>query len=63
MLKGGYRDETGAYGPGDFQAASGDLIHNPVADLDGDCINLSITTGRLRFRSVAQTLVARLFGF
>lgn len=63
VLQGGYRDETGAYGPGDFQAASGDVTHNPVADLDGDCINLAVTTGRLRFGTVGQSLVARLFGF
>ena len=63
VLQGGYRDETGAYGPGDFQMASGEVTHDPVADLDGDCINLSVTTGRLRFRSLGQTLVARLFGF
>lgn len=63
VLKGGYRDETGAYGPGDFQAAGGDVTHNPVADPGEDCINLAVTVGGLRFGSFGQTLVARLFGF
>ena len=63
VLKGGYRDETGAYGPGDFQAASGDATHNPVADPYGDCINLAVTIGGLRFAGLGQNLVARLFGF
>jgi putative transcriptional regulator len=63
VLKGGFSDETGAYGPGDFQAAGGDVTHNPVADPGEDCINLAVTIGRLRFGSTAQNLVARLFGF
>lgn len=63
VLKGGYHDETGAYGPGDFQAAAQDVTHNPVADPGEDCINLAVTIGGLRFDSVAQNLVARIFGF
>jgi putative transcriptional regulator len=63
VLKGGYRDETGAYGPGDFQCAAAQVTHNPVADPGEDCINLSVTVGGLRFGSAAQNLVARLFGF
>jgi putative transcriptional regulator len=63
VLKGGYRDETGAYGPGDFQAASSDVTHNPVADPGEDCINLAVTTGGLRFQGLGRNLVAKLFGF
>ena len=63
VLRGGYRDETGQYGPGDFQTASGDMNHNPVANLDGDCINLAVTTAPLHFDGALQKLVGRLFGF
>jgi putative transcriptional regulator len=63
VLRGGYTDETGSYGPGDFQTASGDLLHNPVADPEEDCINLSVTIGPLQFEGVVQRIVARLFGF
>jgi putative transcriptional regulator len=63
VLRGGYTDETGSYGPGDFQAASPDVQHNPVADLEGDCINLSVTTGSLQFDSSFQNWVSWLFGF
>ena len=63
VLQGGYSDETGSYGPGDFQTAAADLTHNPVADPGEDCINLAVTIGGLRFPSPVQTLVARLFGF
>jgi putative transcriptional regulator len=63
VLRGGYTDETGSYGPGDFQAASAETLHNPVADPEEDCINLSVTTGPLRFDSPIQKIFARLFGF
>lgn len=63
VLRGGYSDETGRFGPGDFQTAAGDVRHNPVADNDGDCINLSVTTGPLQFEFMVQKVVARLFGF
>jgi putative transcriptional regulator len=63
VLRGGYTDATGSYGPGDFQTASAELRHNPVADPEEDCINLSITTDRLHFDNALQKIVARLFGF
>lgn len=63
VLRGGYTDATGSYGPGDFQVASAELRHNPVADPEEDCINLTVTTGRLNFDNAVQKIVARLFGF
>jgi len=63
VLRGGYTDATGSYGPGDFQVASPELRHNPVADPEEDCINLSVTTGPLNFDNALQKVVARLFGF
>jgi len=63
VLRGGYTDETGSYAPGDFQAASPQTRHNPVADDGEDCINLSVTTGRLAFDDLVPRLVSRLFGF
>ncbi|HZQ40186.1 MAG TPA: ChrR family anti-sigma-E factor [Rhizomicrobium sp.] len=63
VLRGGYTDATGNYGPGDLQVASGELQHNPIADPGEDCINLSVTTGPLRFDNPVQKIVARLFGF
>lgn len=63
VLRGGFRDETGSYAPGDFQTASDAVRHNPVADPGEDCINLSVTIGRLRFDDWPQKIVGRLFGF
>ncbi|MEO8301201.1 MAG: ChrR family anti-sigma-E factor, partial [Rhizomicrobium sp.] len=63
VLKGGFSDETGRYGPGDLQVMEGDMRHNPVADPGEDCINLAVTTGPLKFESLLQRIVAPLFGF
>ena len=63
VLRGGYTDATGSYGPGDLQVASAEVRHNPVADPGEDCINLCVTTGRLNFDNALQKIVARLFGF
>jgi putative transcriptional regulator len=63
VLRGGYSDATGSYAPGDFQAASSEVSHSPIADPEEACINLSVTTGPLKFENPLQGLVARLFGF
>lgn len=63
VLRGGFHDETGAYGPGDFQCASPEVNHNPIADADGPCINLAVTTAPLRFQGLVPKIVGRLFGF
>lgn len=63
VLAGGFSDETGSYGPGDFQTASPELTHNPVADPGEDCINLAVTTAPLRFDGLVQALAGKLFGF
>jgi putative transcriptional regulator len=63
VLKGGFRDVTGSYGPGDLQVMEGHMHHNPVADPGEDCINLAVTTGRLRFDQLIQKIAAPLFGF
>ena len=63
VLKGGFTDATGRYGPGDLQFMEGDMRHSPIADPGEDCINLALTTGRLKFDNLIQKIVAPLFGF
>lgn len=63
VLKGGFTDVTGSYGPGDLQVMEGDMRHNPVADPGEDCINLAVTIGRLKFDRLIQKIAAPLFGF
>jgi len=63
VLKGGFSDVTGRYGPGDLQMMEGEMRHNPVADPGADCINLAVTTGALKFEDPIHKIVAPLFGF
>ncbi|HEX4635954.1 MAG TPA: ChrR family anti-sigma-E factor [Rhizomicrobium sp.] len=63
VLKGGFADVTGRYGPGDLQMMEGDMRHNPVADPGEDCINLAVTRGSLKFESLSHRILAPLFGF
>lgn len=63
VLKGGFQDVTGRYGPGDLQVMEGEMHHNPIADPGEDCVNLAVTTGRLKFDSPILRLFAPLFGF
>jgi putative transcriptional regulator len=63
VLAGGFTDNTGQYGPGDFQTATPDLAHNPRADDDGDCVNLAVTTGSLTFDGWIASIAGKFFGF
>lgn len=42
VIEGGFSDEMGSYGPGDFIHLSTEHNHSPRADADGDCWLLSI---------------------
>lgn len=63
VLRGGFTDVTGSYGPGDFQTAGPELSHSPIADAGEDCINLAVTTAPLRFENLIQKIAGPLFGF
>jgi putative transcriptional regulator len=63
VLQGGYTDVTGNYGPGDLQVMADGAPHNVVIDPGEDCINLAVTTGRLKFENLLQKIAAPLFGF
>jgi len=63
VLQGGFTDVTGNYGPGDLQVMADGMSHNVVVDPGEDCINLAVTTGRLKFDSLLQRIAAPLFGF
>ncbi len=63
VLKGGFTDATGNYGPGDLQVADSSLSHSPVADAGEDCINLAVTTASLKFENFIQKIAGPLFGF
>ncbi len=49
VLAGGFSDGEASYARGDVACADSSVVHTPVADLDGECICLAVTTGPLRF--------------
>jgi putative transcriptional regulator len=63
VLKGGFTDVTGNYGPGDLQVADDSLRHSPIADPGEDCINLAVTTASLKFENFIQKIAGPIFGF
>jgi putative transcriptional regulator len=63
VLAGGFADEAGQYGPGDFVVGMPNRYHTPIADRDGDCVTLIVTDAPLKFRNFAAGLLARIFGF
>jgi putative transcriptional regulator len=63
VLAGGYTDETGQYGVGDFQTTSPEIEHAPTADADGTCIILAVTEAPLVFRGWLPRLIGKLAGF
>jgi putative transcriptional regulator len=48
VLRGGFTDESGHFGPGDLALADPSTVHAPIADRDEDCYCLAVTTGSLR---------------
>jgi putative transcriptional regulator len=47
ILRGGYTDSTGTYGPGDMADADDSLLHQPSADDEG-CLCLAALEGPMR---------------
>ena len=62
----GTKNPKGAHAgdmPINLQVMADGMTHNPVVDPGEDCINLAVTTGRLKFDSLIQKIAAPLFGF
>ena len=49
VLQGGFSDDSGSYGVGDFTFRSGSDRHSPRAFADEDCICLAVLDAPLRF--------------
>lgn len=62
VLSGSFRDEGAFFGPGDLQEVDENCIHRPHADPGEDCVCLAVTSGPLRFTSLAARLVQPLTG-
>ena len=62
VLSGSFSDDSGRYGPGDLQEADGDILHQPIAGNDEDCICLAITDAPLKFSGLAARMVQPFIG-
>jgi putative transcriptional regulator len=62
VLSGAFSDVLGHYGPGDCIEAGDDVDHQPIVDLDGECICLAAVEGRLRLHSFVARLIQPFFG-
>ena len=61
VVRGGFQDETGSYGPGDIALQTREDTHQPVADKDGVCLALAVSEGGMQFKGMLG-LVQKLFG-
>lgn len=62
VLSGSFTDETATYGRGDIEEADSELVHQPIASPDADCICLAVTDAPLKFRSWIVRLVQPMLG-
>jgi putative transcriptional regulator len=62
VLSGSFTDETDTYGRGDIEDADSELVHQPIASPQADCICLAVTDAPLKFRSWIVRLVQPLLG-
>jgi len=63
VLAGGYSDEGGHYGRGDFEEATADDVHRPVVDRGEPCLCLVVTAGPLRLTGLVGRLLQPLIRF
>lgn len=62
VLSGSFNDGTGLFARGDIEEADADLVHQPIASPDGDCICLAVTDAPLKFQGWLMRLVQPLVG-
>ncbi|NIM41456.1 MAG: transcriptional regulator [Hydrogenophaga sp.] len=58
VLHGRFHDGRALFGPGDFDAADGEILHQPVVQDGSECICLASLDAPLRFEGA----IARFFG-
>ncbi|MFN4090630.1 MAG: ChrR family anti-sigma-E factor [Alphaproteobacteria bacterium] len=57
VLAGGFSDGVASFARGDVACADSSVVHTPVADDDGECICLAVTTGPVRFTGFVGRLL------
>ncbi|MBS0447058.1 MAG: cupin domain-containing protein [Proteobacteria bacterium] len=62
VLCGRFDDGRAVFGPGDFDAADGDVHHQPIVQAGSECICLASVDGRLVFDGSVARLLGALIG-
>ncbi|OJU51801.1 MAG: transcriptional regulator [Brevundimonas sp. 67-6] len=57
VLEGSYRDESGHFGPGDFEEADTATDHQPVVDSDIPCLCLVALDGQIRLSGLVGRMI------
>lgn len=62
VLHGRFHDGRALFGPGDFDAADSEILHQPVVQDGSECICLATLDGRLRFDGAIARVLGSLIG-
>jgi putative transcriptional regulator len=62
VMCGSFHDGRALFAAGDFDAADGNVKHQPVLEADGECICLASVGGRLVFDSAIARMIGSLVG-
>lgn len=57
VLEGGFSDELGTYGPGDFIFRTEEDVHSPQADAHEDCLMLSVVSAPVKLTGALGWLI------
>jgi putative transcriptional regulator len=62
VLQGSYLSNAAKFSRGDIEFADDDVLHQPVAGSEADCICLAVTDAPLRFNNIVGRLLQPLIG-
>ena len=62
VVSGVFSDLDMTFARGDIECAGADVIHSPVAGVDGGCVCLAVTSGRLKFSSLLGKIAQPFIG-
>jgi putative transcriptional regulator len=62
ILHGAFHDGRALFGPGDFDAAGGEILHQPKVLAQSECICLASVEGRVLFQGTVARVLGSLVG-
>lgn len=62
VLQGAFSDEVARFARGDIEVGDGELHHQPIAEMDEDCICLAATDAPLVFKDLIPRVAQKFIG-